>query len=157
VERDHPIAGDQQVDLAQQPLAGGRLVIDPIDDEAHVSLVMLAFGRLREGADILDCQWMEMQQLTKPAELIRLRVVQVEPEELMSLQEPGDSTEIARFEYREGRAAGAHAAQTRVGPGEAAFGAIGPGLVGLWIAHRERRGIVIAHWHRSSALRGIDP
>ena len=72
--------------LTQQVLAGGGLLVDSVGDEAHIPVVMLALGSLGESADVLDRQWMEMERLGQPAELIRLRVVQVEPEELMGLQ-----------------------------------------------------------------------
>ena len=71
--------------LAQQPLACGGLLVDAVDDEADVPLVMLALGPFGEGADVLDRQRMQMQQLAEPVELIRLRVVQVKPEELVGL------------------------------------------------------------------------
>jgi len=80
---------------------------------------MLALGPLGEGADVLDRKRMQMQQRAELAELIGLRVVQVEPEELVGLQVPRDPSEVARVEHRERRVAGAHAAQIRVGPGGA--------------------------------------
>ena len=46
------------MDLAQQLLAGGRLRVDAVDDEAHVSLVLLALGLLGEGAEVFDRQRM---------------------------------------------------------------------------------------------------
>ena len=110
--------------LAQQPLARGRLLVDAVDDEADVPLVMLALGPLGERADILDRQRMQMQHLAEPAELIRLWVVQVEPKELVGLYVLREPIEVARLEHGERRAAGAHAAQLRAGPGGA--GSRGP-------------------------------
>src|ERR1700733_2193748 len=80
---------------------------------------MLALGPLGEIADVLDCQRVQMQQLTEPAELIGLRVVQVEPEELMGLQVSGNLVKVVPLDHGERRAAGAHAAQTRTGSGGA--------------------------------------
>src|SRR3984885_12099651 len=80
---------------------------------------MLALGPLGEIADVLDCQRVQMQQLTEPAELIGLRVVQVEPEELMGLQVSGNLVKVVPLDHGARRAAGAHVAQTRTGSGGA--------------------------------------
>ncbi len=97
--------------------ARGRLLIDAVHDEADVSLVMLALRALGERADVLDRQRMQMKQLGELAELIGFWVVQVEPEELMGLEVPGDPIEVAGVEYGERRSAGAHAAESRTEPG----------------------------------------
>ena len=105
------------MDLAQQVLARSHLIVDAVDHEADVPLVMLALGPLGEGADVLDRQRMQMQQLTEPIELIGRGIVQIEPEVPMRLQEPRDLIKVSRLEQGARRIAGAHAAQTKPGSG----------------------------------------
>ena len=103
--------------LAQQLLSRGRPSVDAVDDEADVSLIALALWLLREAADVFDRQWMQVQQLAEPTQLSRFRVVQVKPEELVRLQVPRGSIELARIEYGERPVADTHPAQIRPGPG----------------------------------------
>ncbi len=94
--------------LAQEPLALGHLLVDAVNDETDVTVVALALGPLGEGADILDRARVQTEQIPQPAQLVGPRVVQVEPEELLSLQVPGDLIEPLRIKDWERRLTDAH-------------------------------------------------
>ena len=56
MDRDHGIAGDDHVDLAQQRPAGLRARVDAEHDHEHVAVVLLDLRPLAEGAGVLDGQ-----------------------------------------------------------------------------------------------------
>jgi hypothetical protein len=82
VDRDHVLAGDEQVHLPQRVI--GVVSAGAVEHQEDVVAVVVELGPLVELLAVLDRQWVKPEQLLQLAQLLVAGRRQVQPEEVVA-------------------------------------------------------------------------